>query len=105
MNLFHAVGRASIKQPAMINMAYRGNPETDDWVSFIGKGVCFDSGGLDIKSTEGLKTMFLDKSGACSCLVAFEQIVKEKLRINATVTLGMVENFISGRSYRPSDII
>lgn len=75
MNLFHAVGRGSSKQPVMINMAYHGNPQDQTWVSFIGKGVCFDSGGLDIKSTEGLKTMFLDKSGACSCMVAFQQIV------------------------------
>lgn len=89
----------------MINIAYRGNNEDGNWLSLIGKGVCFDSGGLDIKSTEGMKTMFLDKSGACSCLVAFEQIVKERLKINVTITLGMVENFISGRSYRPSDII
>jgi leucyl aminopeptidase len=90
MNLFHAVGRASSKQPALINMAYRGSPQSENWVSLIGKGVCFDAGGLDIKSTQGLKTMFLDKSGACSCLVAFQQIVKERLNINVTVTLGMV---------------
>lgn len=71
----------------------------------MGKGVCFDSGGLDLKSEEYLRPMFLDKSGACSCWSAFEQIVRDKVGLNVTVTLGMVENLISGRSYRPADII
>lgn len=89
----------------MINIGYKGDPNSDSWIAFIGKGVCFDSGGLDLKTASGLKPMFLDKSGACSCFAAFEQIVKEQLKINVTITLGMVENFIGKNSYRPSDII
>lgn len=89
----------------MINISYKGDPNSDNWTAFIGKGVCFDSGGLDLKTASGLKPMFLDKSGASSCFTAFEQIVKEQLKINVTVTLGMVENFIGKNSYRPSDII
>ena len=71
----------------------------------VGKGVCFDSGGLDIKRTPHMRPMFLDKSGACSCLSAIEHIAREKLPVNVTATIGMVENFIGARSYRPSDII
>lgn len=74
----------------MINISYQGNPDSKDWIAFIGKGLCFDSGGLDLKSASGLTPMFLDKSGACSCFAAFEQIVKENLSINLTVTMGMV---------------
>lgn len=48
--LLHAVGRASINAPAFINLSYNGNPESDKWVAFVGKGVCFDAGGLDIKT-------------------------------------------------------
>jgi len=48
--LLHAVGRASINQPAFVNLSYNGNPDAKDWVAFVGKGVCFDSGGLDIKT-------------------------------------------------------
>jgi leucyl aminopeptidase len=48
--LLHAVGRASKNEPVFVNLSYRGNPTSEDWIAFVGKGVCFDSGGLDIKS-------------------------------------------------------
>lgn len=47
--LLHAVGRASVNAPAFVNLAYRGDPDSDSWVAYVGKGVCFDTGGLDIK--------------------------------------------------------
>jgi leucyl aminopeptidase len=46
----HAVGRASKNIPAFVNLSYNGNPDSDKWVAFVGKGVCFDAGGLDIKT-------------------------------------------------------
>lgn len=46
----HAVGRGSTNEPTFINLKYQGNPESDQWVSFVGKGVCFDAGGFNIKS-------------------------------------------------------
>ena len=48
-NLMHAVGRASKNKPVFVNIKYNGNPESDKWVAFVGKGVCFDAGGLNIK--------------------------------------------------------
>ena len=84
--LLHAVGRASINAPAFVNLSYKGNPNSDKWVAFVGKGVCFDTGGYDIKtgnffhnSAAGMKSMYLDKHGATSVLSAFESIVREKL--------------------------
>lgn len=103
--LLHAVGRASVNKPAFVNLSYNGNPDSQDWLAFVGKGVCFDSGGLDIKPAAGMLSMFLDKHGATSVLSAFESIVKEKLHINVTCSIGLVENFINQNSYRPSDII
>lgn len=47
----HAVGRASINEPTFVNMKYNGNPDSDQWVAFVGKGVCFDAGGLNIKTS------------------------------------------------------
>lgn len=47
----HAVGRASINEPTFVNMKYNGNPDSDEWVAFVGKGVCFDAGGLNIKTS------------------------------------------------------
>lgn len=67
----HAVGRASKNIPAFVNLSYNGNPDSDKWVAFVGKGVCFDSGGLDIKTAAGMKDMFLDKHGMTSVLSAF----------------------------------
>ena len=48
----HAVGRASRNEPTFINLKYNGNPQSDKWVAFVGKGVCFDAGGLDIKTSK-----------------------------------------------------
>jgi leucyl aminopeptidase len=67
----HAVGRASSNEPVFVNIAYRGNQNSDNFVAFVGKGVCFDSGGLDIKQSPDMREMFLDKQGACSVLAAF----------------------------------
>lgn len=74
--MHHAVGRASKIKPVLINLAYNGDQNNSDWLAFIGKGVLFDTGGLNLKSTDDLSTMFLDKHAACSCLVAFENIVR-----------------------------
>ncbi len=51
----HAVGRASKNAPTFINLKYNGNPDSDRWVAFVGKGVCFDTGGLNIKPSKILK--------------------------------------------------
>lgn len=72
----HAVGRASKNAPTFINLKYHGNPDSDKWVSFVGKGVCFDTGGLNIKPTSSIKDMYLDKSGAVSVFTAFQYVVK-----------------------------
>lgn len=72
----HAVGRASKNPPTFINLAYNGNPDSNKWVAFVGKGVCFDTGGLNLKTTAGIKDMHLDKSGAVSVFTAFQYVVK-----------------------------
>lgn len=74
--LMHAVGRASRNEPKFINLKYNGNPDSSSWVSFVGKGVCFDAGGLDIKPASGMKDMHLDKCGAISVFTAFQYVVK-----------------------------
>lgn len=101
----HAVGRASKNEPVFVNLAYKGNPDSDHWVSYVGKGVCFDTGGLNIKAAGGMKDMYMDKCGAVSVFTAFQYVVEEKLKLNLTVSMGWVENSISKNAYRPSDII
>jgi leucyl aminopeptidase len=46
----HAVGRASVNKPVFVNIAYKGNPDSDEWTAYVGKGICFDTGGLNIKT-------------------------------------------------------
>lgn len=101
----HAVGRASKNEPIFVNLAYKGNPDSNEWIAFVGKGVCFDTGGYNLKTTAGIKDMFLDKHGAMSCLSAFQSAVREKLTLNLTCSIGLVENFVGENAYRPSDII
>lgn len=67
--------------------------------------MCFDSGGLNLKPTSGIKEMHMDKHGAVSVLSALQSVSKLKLKVNLTVSMGFVENFVSSNSYRPLDII
>lgn len=69
----------------------------EDWIS--------SQVNVDVILAAGMKNMFLDKHGATSVLSAFESIVKEKVPINLTCSIGLVENFINENAYRPSDII
>ena len=89
----------------MISLHYKGNPSSEKTESLIGKGVIFDSGGLNIKATGMCEGMFLDKHGACSVLAAFKAVVMCKLPINLVCTVGMVENMTGSKAYHHSDII
>lgn len=86
--MHHAVGRGSRIEPAFINLAYNGDRESSDWLALVGKGVLFDTGGYNLKSSSDISTMFLDKHAACSCLAAFEAIAASKAAINVTCSVG-----------------
>ncbi|CAD8188362.1 unnamed protein product [Paramecium octaurelia] len=105
LNLFYAVGQGSIHPPALINLTYRGNKDSQQLHALVGKGITFDTGGLHLKSYGHMEKMYLDKSGACNVLAAFKGAVDMKLKVNVTVTLGMAENAISNTSYKPSSIL
>jgi leucyl aminopeptidase len=71
MNLFHAVGRAATSEPRLIAVKYEGNPEARDTViALVGKGVTFDTGGLNLKPTGSMEDMYGDKNGACAVIGA-----------------------------------
>jgi leucyl aminopeptidase len=99
--LVHAVGRASARAPRMIDMTWGSGPK----VTLVGKGVCFDSGGLDLKPSAGMLTMKKDMGGA-ACVLGLAQIVMEaNLSIRLRVLIPAVENSVSGSAYRPGDIL
>jgi leucyl aminopeptidase len=89
----------------LLCLEWRGGKEGDKFVSLVGKGVTFDTGGLNLKPTSGIANMHMDKHGACSVLSAFESAVKLKLPLNLVAVVGLAENYVSNNSYRPLDII
>lgn len=99
----HAVGRASINQPRLLKLTW-GNPK-DPKVTLVGKGVCFDSGGLDIKPSSGMRLMKKDMGGAANAIGLAQWLMAKRLPIYLTVLVPAVENAIGPDAYRPGDIL
>jgi leucyl aminopeptidase len=100
--LIHAVGRASVRQPRLIDFVW-GKPNAPK-VTLVGKGVCFDTGGLDIKPSSGMLMMKKDMGGAATVLGLAHMIMSAKLNLRLRVLIPAVENSVSGNAYRPGDV-
>jgi leucyl aminopeptidase len=100
--LIHAVGRGSNRPPRLIDFSW-GKP-TAPKVTLVGKGVCFDTGGYDLKSSAGMLTMKKDMGGAAVALSLADLVMRAKLKVRLRVLIGAVENSVSGSAYRPSDV-
>jgi leucyl aminopeptidase len=98
----HAVGRAAARAPRLIELNW-GRPK-DPRVTLVGKGVCFDSGGLDIKGAEGMRQMKKDMGGAANALGLARMIMAAQLPLRLQVLIPAVENAIAGNAYRPGDV-
>ena len=101
--LIHAVGRAAAKPPRLIDLAW-GDPKHPK-IAVIGKGVCFDTGGLDLKPEAGMKMMKKDMGGAAHALALARLIVEAKLPVRLRVLIPAVENAVSGNAIRPLDVV
>ena len=101
--MIHAVGRASVRAPRLIDITWgdAGAPK----ITLVGKGVCFDSGGLDIKSAAGMLMMKKDMGGAAAMLGLAHMIMDAKLPVRLRVFIPAVENAIGGDAYRPGDVL
>ena len=100
--LIHVVGRAAARPPRLIDMSW-GDPAAPK-VTLVGKGVCFDSGGLDIKPDSAMLLMKKDMGGAASVLALAHMIMDRKLDVRLRVLIPAVENSISGGAFRPLDV-
>jgi leucyl aminopeptidase len=100
--LVHAVGRASSRAPRLIELAW--GEQDRPRVTLVGKGVCFDSGGLDIKSESAMLLMKKDMGGAASVLALAHMIMSRGLKVALKVLIPAVENAIGGDAFRPRDI-
>jgi leucyl aminopeptidase len=99
----HAVGRASTREPRLIEMNW--GEEDDPLLVLAGKGVCFDTGGLDLKTAAGMALMKKDMGGAAHALALARLIMENRLPVRVKVLISAVENSVSGNAYRPGDII
>jgi leucyl aminopeptidase len=99
----HAVGRASSRAPRLIDFTWgrAGDPK----LTLVGKGVCFDSGGLDLKPASGMLRMKKDMGGAAIVLGLARMIMMAGTRVRLRVLIPAVENSVSGNAYRPLDVI
>ncbi len=101
--LIHVVGRASTDAPRYLRLRW-GNP-SDPHIAIVGKGVCFDSGGLDIKPSSGMRWMKKDMGGAAHALGLASYIMQTQLPVYIDLAIPAVENAIAGNAFRPGDVI
>jgi leucyl aminopeptidase len=102
----HAVGRASLSAPRLVELRWSPDPASSlPHVTLVGKGVCFDSGGLDIKPASGMGLMKKDMGGAAVALGLANMLMTAKLRAHLRVLVPAVENAIAGNAYRPGDVL
>jgi leucyl aminopeptidase len=101
--MIHAVGAGSDRPPCLIDM--RWGSESDPKITLVGKGVVFDTGGLDIKPSSGMALMKKDMGGAANVLGLASMIMEAGLRVRLRVLIPAAENAISGRAFRPGDIL
>ena len=100
-----SVGRGSATPPRFIHLIYKPDGKPKDRVAIVGKGLTFDSGGLNIKPGDYMRTMKMDKSGACAVLGIMKAIAQLKPQVEVHGLIGAAENMPSGNAYRPDDII
>ncbi|MFO1088613.1 MAG: leucyl aminopeptidase family protein [Hyphomicrobiales bacterium] len=100
--LIHAVGQGSPRAPRLIDITT--GPARAPKVTLVGKGVCFDTGGLDIKPSSNMLLMKKDMGGAASVLGLAALILRAKLKVRLRVLIPTVENAVSGSSFRPGDV-
>ncbi|MEE2960039.1 MAG: leucyl aminopeptidase family protein [Myxococcota bacterium] len=98
----HAVGKASSDAPRLLDMRWG---DTGPSIVLVGKGVCFDSGGLDLKSAAGMKLMKKDMGGAAHVLAVATMVMDMGLPVRLRVLIPAVENAVSGNAFRPSDVL
>ena len=105
MGALLAVGQGSVRESRTVIMRWNGGKRGVAPVAFIGKGVCFDTGGVSIKQAAGMEDMKGDMAGAACVVGLMHALAARKAKVNAVRAIGVVENMPDGNSYRPGDIL
>lgn len=101
--MIHAVGRASSRPPRLIDLVW--GREDAKKVTLVGKGICFDTGGLDLKPAAGMLLMKKDMGGAAAALALAHMIMGQRLDVRLRVLIPAAENAVGGNAFRPSDVL
>ena len=99
----HVVGRASDREPRLVKMSW--GDESAPLLALVGKGVCFDTGGLDLKSATGMAQMKKDMGGGAHALALARLVMQHNLPVRLLLLIPAVENSVAGNAYRPGDVI
>lgn len=105
LNLIEAVGRGSLNAPRLLIIEYKPNSQEENFRVLVGKGVCFDTGGLNIKTGSYMASMKFDMSGAAVSIGTIYSLSKCRSKQNVVVLVPLVENSVSSSSYRPDDVV
>lgn len=108
MNLILGVGRASTDsadEPKLMYIEYNGDPNSNRKIGYIGKGVCFDTGGLNIKTGNHMRWMKYDMSGAAIVASTLYAIMENNIKVNAVAVMPLVTNLVGSKGLRPDDVL
>lgn len=104
LELIIAVGKASVNAPRLLLIEYTA-PDSKDLIALVGKGVCYDTGGLNIKTGSYMATMKFDMSGGAVSLGIIKALAQNQSKQSVVVAIPLVENSVAGNAYRPDDVI
>jgi len=106
LNLFYNVGKSATEEPRLVTVEYRGNPDSKEIdYAIVGKGLTYDTGGLNLKPTGYMEDMYMDKGGAVAAMGALKGAIEMQLPVNVVFAFGIAENAIDAKSYKPGDIL
>ena len=105
MNTLLGVGQGSIRGSYLVTMEWNGSREKSKPLAFVGKGVCFDTGGISLKPAKFMEDMTYDMAGSAVVVGLMKSLALRKAKINAVGVVGLVENMPGGNAQRPGDIV
>ncbi|RLN98648.1 hypothetical protein BBJ28_00026247 [Nothophytophthora sp. Chile5] len=105
MNMFLSVGQAATCPPRLVILEYLGNPDSEEKVALVGKGITFDTGGLNLKPTGAIEDMHTDMCGSAAVLGAIRAASRQGLKVNVVCALALAENAIGSKAVKPHTIV
>ena len=105
MNALLGVGQGSIRGSYLVTIEWNGTKNNSKPLAFVGKGVCFDTGGYSLKPAKFMEDMTYDMAGSAAVVGLMKNLAIRKAKINAVGVVGLVENMVSGNAQRPGDIV